>query len=61
MLDFETRREIVAHALRWAQNMVVEVISNHSSIFTNGTRDALSAVSRALSDACQKVAQDPGT
>lgn len=44
-----TRQEIVAHAVRWASNMLVEVTGNHGSILSEEQRQCLKDAAAALS------------
>lgn len=50
MMTQDTRVQIVEHAARWAQNMLVEVLSNHGSALTEEGRDCLHNAVRALVD-----------
>lgn len=62
MTSKETRQEIVAHAVRWATNMLVEVCGNHGGILTEAQRECLKTATSALSR-FQSLPQDddPGT
>lgn len=63
MQDDNTRREIVAHAVRWAQNMLVEVLSSHGSKLEPHVRRGLHAATSALADASGPAPQyhtEPG-
>jgi len=46
----ETRIEIVIHGVRWATNIMTELISNHSRIMPPKARDALSTAISALNE-----------
>lgn len=43
----ELRKEIVLAALRWANNMVVEVLSNHGRILPDEARDKIMEINSA--------------
>lgn len=44
----EARREIVAHAVRWGSNMIVEAIGNHGKVLTKEQRECLEEATAAL-------------
>lgn len=48
ILTDQTRKEIVAHAVRWGRNMLVEVVGNHAKILTPEQRDCLKEATAAL-------------
>lgn len=50
-MNIESRREIVTHALRWAMNMVTEVVSNHGRVFPPEVRDAFRNLTVAMGEA----------
>lgn len=54
------RREIVAHAVRWANNMLVEVIHNHGGVLSMDERNALADATRALNEFQMAEKPDPG-
>ena len=47
-MDAETREEIVLHAVRWAANMLVEVLSNYGSHLSDSDRDELKQATLCL-------------
>jgi hypothetical protein len=48
--SIETREEIVNHAVRWANNMLSEVLHNHGSILRPESRGFLRKAINALGD-----------
>lgn len=49
-MNNETRIEIIAHAARWANNMLNEVQANHGSLLGPKARQALKTAVLALGD-----------
>lgn len=47
----ETRKAIVEHAVRWAANILNEVLSNHGHVLPADARECLKQASHALSKA----------
>ena len=44
----ETRQEVVSCACRWANNIIVEVLSSHGSALPDKARDAIRDAKAAL-------------
>ena len=51
MTQLEMRREIVINALRRANNMVVEVLSNHGPAIPDDAREKIREITRASEEA----------
>ena len=51
MTTDDMRREIVLSALRWANNMVVEVLSNHGSVIPDEAREKMRKITAASEEA----------
>lgn len=49
------RLEIVAHACRWAMNMLVEVCNNHVSVLDLCTRQELQNACRSIANASDLI------
>ncbi len=45
----EVRQEIVRHAIRWTNNVLVEVLSNHGAFVPPRVREAMHEATSALS------------
>lgn len=50
-MNRETRIELMFHAFRWANNMVVEAIGNHAAHLPVETREVLRDATQAMSRA----------
>jgi hypothetical protein len=50
-MTLDTRLAIVGHAIRWAGNILNEVVGNHGSILPADTREHLKTASLALGNA----------
>jgi len=46
----EIQQEIVAHAARWASNIIVEAVGNHASALSPAQRECLKRATAALSE-----------
>ena len=53
-MDAETRKEIVLHAVRWATNMLVEVLSNHGAYLYESDRVALKQATLSLCEITER-------
>ena len=51
MTPLQMRREIVTNALRWANNMIVEVLSNHGPAIPDDARQKMHEITRASEEA----------
>jgi len=54
-MDRTTRLEIVQHGLRWANNIICEVLSNHGSMLPREAREAVMEATRALGTAIEAI------
>ena len=44
------RLAIITHAVRWSNNILVEVLSNHGRVLSDEQRDCIRTATRALGD-----------
>jgi hypothetical protein len=54
-MTHETRLEIVLHGIRWANNIITEVLSNHAHTLPRPARDALLTATRNLTVATEEI------
>jgi len=57
-MDRITRLEILAHATRWASNMLVEAVGNHGPCLEPETRATFRNATRAIQAAVDAVSSD---
>jgi hypothetical protein len=54
-MNAEIRLEIVLHGIRWASNVLVELVGNHSGVLPDGARLALRRVTIDLQEAADAI------
>ena len=50
-IKIETRQEIVLHGVRWANNILVEILANHAAAVSKEGRQALADAIRKITEA----------
>jgi hypothetical protein len=53
-MDKDTRQEIVLHGVRWANNILAEVLSNHARHVSKEGADLLREAISILADAAEE-------
>jgi hypothetical protein len=51
IIKIETRQEIVLHGVRWANNILVEILANHAAAVSKEGRQALADAIRKITEA----------